>query len=54
MPKQLWRNAALTIATLLMTTGVASAQQRYYPQVAAMPYGSPPSESFQRTTARGR
>ena len=40
MPKQLWRNAALTIACLLMTTAVAGAQQRYYSQVSAVPYGS--------------
>lgn len=40
MPKQLFRNAALTIACLLMTTAVASAQQRYTSQVSVMPYQS--------------
>jgi hypothetical protein len=39
VPKQLFRNAALTIACLLMTTAVASAQQRYYSPVSATPYG---------------
>ena len=40
MPKQLWKNAALTIACLLMTTAVAGAQQRYTSHVSAAPYGT--------------
>ncbi|TMK30369.1 MAG: hypothetical protein E6G69_09925, partial [Alphaproteobacteria bacterium] len=45
MPKQLFRNAALTTACLLMTTGAGSAQQHHYSQVSAMPYGSSQSQA---------
>jgi hypothetical protein len=40
VPKQLFRNAALTIACLLMTTGAGWAQQSYSSRVAAASYTS--------------
>src|SRR5437879_11737356 len=56
VPKQLFRNAALTTACLLMTTGAGSAQQHHYSQVSARPGGAAQSPTaapgIGRTTAK--